>query len=88
MFICLGIGFLSIGILMIYSLKKNFEDFYIKVKRVLWAATLLLAIPMFLRAINWVLQISVENYKNVYENNIAFSNAIYCLLTTIFPVVT
>lgn len=86
-FTCLGIGFFATGILMIFSLKSYFTEFYDKVSCVLWGATMLLAIPMFLRAINWVMQKNYQDYYDLYYGNLAYSNAIYCLLTTIFPVV-
>ena len=54
-FIFLGIGFFITGVLMIFSIKNNFFEFYQKVSTVLWFATILLSIPMFLRGINWVL---------------------------------
>jgi len=54
-FMLLGLGFLTVGLLMITALKRNFEDFYSKVSCGLWAATFLLAIPMFIRAINWIM---------------------------------
>lgn len=53
-FSCLGFGFLIVGILMLIAIKNNFAMFYNKVKCVLWLATLMLAIPLFLRAINWI----------------------------------
>lgn len=52
-FMGLGIGFFTTGIVMIRSIKKHFVEFYEKVSCALWAATILLAIPMFLRAFNW-----------------------------------
>ena len=39
---------------MLIAIKNNFAMFYNKVKCVLWLATLMLAIPLFLRAINWI----------------------------------
>jgi hypothetical protein len=54
-FMLLGLGFLTVGLLMITALKRNFEDFYSKVSCGLWAATFLLDIPMFIRAINWIM---------------------------------
>lgn len=85
-FIGLGIGFLTTGLLMIHAIKNNFTEFYLKVGCILWAATMLLAVPMFLRGINWFLQIQSANYSDAYNSHIAESNAIYCILTTIFPV--
>lgn len=86
-FTSLGIGFLTVGILMIYSLKTYFTEFYNKVRCVLWAATLMLSIPMFLRASNWILQEMSPKYYRVYYDNIAIANACYALITTIVPVV-
>ena len=85
-FLSLGIGFLATGLLMINAIKNHFTEFYIKVGCILWAATLLLAIPMFLRGINWYLMLQSDNYAIAYDSHIAESNAIYCILTTIFPV--
>jgi hypothetical protein len=53
-FIILGVGFLTVGILMISLLKNHFPEFYQNVGKLLVFATLLLAIPMFMRAINWI----------------------------------
>ncbi len=53
-FIILGMGFLTVGILMITLLKNHFPEFYENVNKLLIIATLLLAIPMFMRAINWI----------------------------------
>lgn len=85
-FLSLGIGFLATGLLMIFAIKNHFTEFYIKVGCILWAATMLLAVPMFLRGINWYLILKSDNYANAYDKHIAESNAIYCILTTIFPV--
>jgi len=60
--------------------------FYNKVKCVLWLATLILAIPLFLRALNWFVIIEDKKYEVYYDNNISYANAIYLILTTIVPV--
>ena len=82
----LGIGFFTTGIFMIRAIKLHFVEFYEKVNCALWTATILLAVPMFLRAINWFGQNQFPAYESFYYANIAYSNAIYCIVTTIFPV--
>ncbi len=85
-FVCLGVGFFTAGIVMILSIKKHFVEFYDKVSCALWTATFLLAVPMFLRAVNWLLQNFSKSYLKFYNDNIIYTNACYSLLTTIFPV--
>jgi hypothetical protein len=55
-FFLLGFGFLVTGILMLRSLKGHFPIFYRKMGCAIFAATLLLAIPLEIRALNWFLQ--------------------------------
>jgi len=83
----LGVGFLVCGLLMISSLKRYFTEFYIKVSCILWCATLVLAIPMFIRAVNWSTLELNDNYNTYYMDNIAYTDALNLLLTTIIPVV-
>ena len=85
-FCLLGFGFLIAGILMIRSVKEHFVDFHAKVSNLLWLATLLLAIPMFIRGVNWAMLESNKSYKNWYYKEIAFTDASYLILTTIVPV--
>jgi hypothetical protein len=54
-FFMLGFGFLVTGILMLRSLKNHFPIFYKKMGCAIFAATLLLAIPLEIRAVNWFL---------------------------------
>jgi Na+/glutamate symporter len=65
-YMALGIGFFTTGIVMIVSIKKHFTEFYEKVSCALWAATILLAVPMFLRAVNWESQERIPVYLEYY----------------------
>jgi hypothetical protein len=85
-FLALGIGFFAVGMVMVRLLKRHFVEFYEKMGAKLIGATMLLSIPMFLRALNWICQEQIDSYYNLYYNNISYSNAIYAILTTIVPV--
>lgn len=85
-FLSLGIGFLATGILMIQAIKNHFTEFYLKVGCILWLATMLLAVPMCLRGLNWFLILRSNGYEKAYDSHLSISNAVYCILTTIFPV--
>lgn len=87
LFIGLGFGFLVVGIWMVITVKKYFPPFYESAGSKLIGATLLLSIPMYLRGINWFCQINIDSYKQFYDEWIAYTNAIYAILTTILPVV-
>lgn len=54
-FFLLGMGFAVTGILMLTSLRKHFPAFYKKMGCPIFAATLMLTIPLEIRAINWLL---------------------------------
>jgi len=83
----LGAGFLTAGLFMIQALRRYFTDFYIKVRCILWCATLVLAIPMFIRAVNWFTLELYSPYNAYYMDKIAYTDAVYVALTTILPVV-
>ena len=83
----LGLGFLTIGLTMLVVLKRYFTQLYDKIGCKLIIATILLSVPMFIRAINWLGQIESEAYHNFYDTNIAYTNAVYAILTTMVPVV-
>ena len=85
-FCLLGFGFLVAGVKMISKVKEHFVDFHAKVSGLLWLATLLLAIPMFIRGLNWAMLELNESYMNWYDKEIAFTDASYLILTTIVPV--
>lgn len=86
-FFCLGTGFLIAGLLMITALRKYFVDFYNSVNTVLWVATLLLTVPMFIRAVNNALRIWIEPYETWYMDNIMITDSMNIVITTFFPVV-
>jgi hypothetical protein len=50
----LGLGFLTIGLTMLVVLKRYFTQLYDKIGSKLIIATILLSVPMFIRAINWL----------------------------------
>lgn len=83
----LGIGFLSVGLTMLIVLKRHFTSYYEKIGCKLIIATILLSVPMFIRAINWLGQLESTAYLTFYDNNIAYTNAVYAILTTMVPVV-
>jgi hypothetical protein len=51
MFMFLGFLFFAVGIGMNYSLRNYFPDLYRNYRCLLWSATFLLTIPLFVRAI-------------------------------------
>jgi len=55
-FFLLGFGFFVTGLMMMNSLKKHFPQFFKKMGCVIFAATLMLTIPLEIRALNWFLQ--------------------------------
>ena len=86
-FFLLGAGFLTTGILMMRSLKGHFPIFYKKMGCAIFAATLLLTIPLEIRACNWFLQSKQGSYYNFYTSHFVVSDAVYAVLSTIVPVV-
>ena len=53
---------------------------------VIFAATLMLTIPLEIRALNWFLQNKQGKYASFYEEHISYADAIYAFLSTIVPV--
>ena len=66
-FVCLGFGFIIAGIKMIFTISVHFTDFHQKVSCLLWLATMLLAIPMFIRAVNWAFLTANPTYMKWYN---------------------
>lgn len=83
----LGVGFLTVGTSMLFVLKRHFSSYYEKIGCQLIIATILLSVPMFIRAMNWMGQLESTAYLTFYNNNIAYTNAVYAILTTMVPVV-
>lgn len=53
----------------------------------IFAATLLLTIPLEIRALNWFLQSKEGGYYNFYYDHFSIADALYAVLSTIVPVV-
>jgi hypothetical protein len=50
-FFALAVAFFVVGMLLIHALKRNFMEFYVQYRKLLWTATLLLTLPLSFRGI-------------------------------------
>lgn len=87
MFSLLGILFMVTGIVMAVSLKKHYPEFYNEYGCLIWAATLCLALPLFMRGLNSYLYNTQKKYFHFYGNHFAFMNSTYVVMSSILPVV-
>lgn len=72
---------------MALSLRKYYIDFYLEYGKLIWIATFCLALPLFLRALNEYLYSKQLRYYDYYSAHFASVNAIYVMLSSIFPIV-
>jgi hypothetical protein len=70
----LGLGFLLSGLRLISTMKEHFPGFYVKIKRQLWTATILLTITAWIRAVLDILRWSDSSgldqaiYESMVDN--------------------
>ena len=90
MFCLLGVSFFSVGVAMNRSLKKYFASFYNRYNCVLWAACLLLTIPLLFRAIINGAQSVSPSFKSWWTDQDRFvvTNTSYLILSTYIPIVS
>jgi len=88
MFCFLGIVFFTVGVIMNCSLSNYFPDFYENYKCLLWAATILLTCPLFIRSAKDYSFYHSESFANFYNTHFVIDNTVYALLSTVLPVVT
>ena len=91
-FTVLAIAFLIAGVLLIKSLKINFPKFYNEYRHILIIATVLLAVPLFFRAVFNGIKLCFPRFmKYVDEPNYtrnAIYNMIFFSLTTYLPILS
>lgn len=88
MFCFLGVVFFAVGVIMNISLSNHFPEFYSKYRCLLWTATLLLTIPLFIRTVKDYLYYHNDEFANWYENNLAYTNTLFAILSTVLPIIT
>jgi hypothetical protein len=88
LFNILGVVFLGTGMIMIFTVKSHFPTFFEEFGRLLWIATLLLTLPLFIRGINSYYFGKNGGYKTWYLNNYALVNSFYVTFSTILPILT
>lgn len=89
MFLLLATIFFSVGFLMIQALKIHFKRFYLQFKCILWAATILLTLPLTFRSIFDFTRLSDKVQKSEQgwnDFNVALYNLFVFLLTTYLPI--
>lgn len=88
MFCFLGVVFFTVGLIMNVSLSKHFPEFYQKYKCLLWTATLLLTIPLFIRTAKDYMYYNNDEFANWYEAHLSVTNTVFAILTIVLPIVT
>jgi len=73
---------------MALSLRKYYPEFYQEYNKLIWIATFLLALPLFIRGINANLYAKPDGkYNKFYTNHFSIFNSAYIFFSTIVPVV-
>jgi len=87
-FFALAIAFFIVGVRLISALKRSFVEFYVQYRKLLWTATILLALPLSFRGIaDFLLQISaIKKALNTKPWASALYNLFFFLLTTYLPI--
>ncbi len=88
LFNILGLVFLATGIAMILTIQAHYPSFYLEYGRLLWIATILLTLPLFVRGINSFFYGKHYCYFTWYNDNFALVNSLYVTFSSILPVVT
>lgn len=71
---------------MALSLRKYYPDFYKEFGALIWVATALLALPLFMRALNSHLYAKDAKYTKFYMSHFAFVNSSYIFFSSIIPI--
>ena len=90
-FTVLAVTFSVVGILLIRALKTNFPKFYIQYRHILIIATVLLAVPLFFRAVFDGIKLCFPSFMNYVDSNYtrnALYNMIFFTLTTYLPILS
>jgi len=83
-FFVLSCTFFYTSIRMISALKQNFNEFYTEYRKLLWTATLLLAVPLCLRAISQLIKGNTDfKLLPLWE---AMYNMVYFICSTYLPI--
>ena len=88
MFLFLGMIFLTVGVLMNIKLSKHFPDFYKQYKCLLWSATILLTIPLFIRTAKDYAYWHDEAFQKWFEDHFMIVNTVYAILSLVLPIIT
>jgi len=88
MFLFLGLIFFTVGVIMNISLSHHLPDFYKNYKCLLWTATILLTCPLFIRAAKDYAYYHSDGFYLFYDSHWVLDNTLYCILSTVLPVVT
>lgn len=85
-FYLLGVEFLVVGSLMLFSIRKYFPGFYKDFGCYILVATLFLALPMIFRAIDTQVYRKGKRYYNYQRNHQSFTISISVLIGSVLPV--
>ena len=88
MFFILGIVFFTVGTVMNLSLRKHFPDFYNTYRCLLWTATILLTLPLFVRSVKDYEYYHNEKFATWYSDHFVIDNTVYAILSTVLPIAT
>jgi cytochrome c biogenesis protein CcdA len=88
-FVVLTVVFLTVGIRLIFALKKNFFQFYKEYRCLLWTATILITIPLSFRAIFDFTRIDHNPTNDIVDKewSKALEDSYFFILTTYLPIV-
>ena len=87
LYAAMGTIFLFSGVLMGCSVRKFYPEFYQEYGKYIWIVTILLALPLYYRAIDNS-SIHGTRYIKYYFHHFAFVNCTYIILSSILPVIT
>lgn len=88
MFCFLGVVFFTVGLIMNVSLSKHFPEFYQKYKCLLWTATLLLTIPLFIRTAKDYIFYHNDAFAYWYDAHLSVTNTVFAIISIVLPIVT
>lgn len=88
MFCLLGTVFFTVGVIMNVSLARHFPDFYQKYSCLLWTATILLTVPLYIRTVKDWGYYHLTDFRAWFDKNFTVANTFYAVLSLVLPIVT
>lgn len=88
MFCLLGTVFFTVGVIMNVSLARHFPDFYKQYSCLLWTATILLTVPLYIRTAKDYAYWHIPQFRLWFDSHFSLVNTVYAVLSLVFPIVT